>query len=114
MLIKKQEYNNLKNYMIKETSVYKNDKKFIKKSLFDGDYIEEELDDEMNDGQIGRDYENEEKENSDKESEKKRENNFVKKINIKGSVIVGRFKEKKNRDKKMLKQSVKMDFSKIN
>ena len=109
---KKQEYNTLRKYIRKETSVYKKDTQFIKKSLFGGDYIEEDLNDEMEDGPIGSDYENEEKENSEKESEKERENNFINKINIKGSVIVGRFDENKNRGKKMLKQSVQDGFFK--
>ena len=109
---KKQEYNTLRKYIRKETSVYKKDTQFIKKSLFGGDYIEEDLNDEMEDGPIGSDYENEEKENSEKESEKERENNFINKINIKGSVIVGRFDENKNRCKKMLKQSVQDGYFK--
>lgn len=98
----KQEYNTLKRYTRRETSVYKNPTNYIRKSLIGGgeDFIEEDLNDEMEDGDIGSDYENEEKENPDKEIG----NNFDNKKYLKRSVFVGGFKNKKN--KKMLKQSM--------
>lgn len=86
-----------------QTSVYKKDIKFIKKSLFGGDDIIEEL--SGDEGGVGSDYENEQKEDSDTEKKKK----FAYKNNLKNTLAIpmsNRFNTKK-KDKKQLKLSVR-------
>ena len=86
-----------------QTSVYKKEIKFLKKSLFgEDDKIDELSDDE---GGVGSDYGNEEKEDSDKEKKKK----FAYKNKLKDTVAIpmsNRFNTKKN-EKKILKRSVR-------
>ena len=86
-----------------QTSVYKKDIKFIKKSLFGGDDKIDELSDD--EGGVGSDYGNEEKEDSDQEKKKK----FAYKNNLKDTVAIpmsNRFNTKK-KEKKQLKNSVR-------
>ena len=100
----KEKYDLVK-FMKPETSVYKKDVKFIKQSLFGPNYDikEEENDDEdMQDGSVGSDYANEEFE----ESDKKVQDIFDLKGDMKRSVFVGRFQEKKENKKNKLKYSV--------
>ena len=100
----KEKYDLVK-FMKPETSVYKKDVKFIKQSLLGPNYDikEEENDDEdMQDGSVGSDYANEEFE----ESDKKVQDIFDLKGDMKRSVFVGRFQEKKENKKNKLKYSV--------
>ena len=89
-----------------QTSVYKKEIKFIKKSLFGiDDKIDELSDDE---GGVGSDYGNEEKEDSDTEKKKK----FAYKNNLKVTVAIpmsNRFNNTK-KEKKQLKGSVRVDI----
>jgi hypothetical protein len=89
-----------------QTSVYKKEIKFLKKSLFgEDDKIDELSDDE---GGVGSDYGNEEKEDSDKEKKKK----FAYKNNLKDTVAIpmsNRFNINK-KEKKQLKQSVRDEY----
>ena len=100
----KEKYDLVK-FMKPETSVYKKDVKFIKQSLLGPNYDikEEENDDEdMQDGSVGSDYANEEFE----ESDKKVQDIFDLKGDMKRSVFVRRFQEKKENKKNKLKYSV--------
>jgi hypothetical protein len=86
-----------------QTSVYKKEIKFLKKSLFGGDDKIDELSDDG--GGFGSDYENEQKEDSDTEKKKK----FAYKNNLKETVAIpmsNRFNTKK-KEKKQLKLSVR-------
>jgi hypothetical protein len=89
-----------------QTSVYKKEIKFLKKSLFgEDDKIDELSDDE---GGVGSDYGNEEKEDSDTEKKKK----FAYKNNLKVTVAIpmsNRFNINK-KEKKQLKQSVRDEY----
>ena len=88
-----------------QTSVYKKEIKFIKKSLFGGDDKIDELSDD--EGGVGSDYGNEEKEDSDTEKKKK----FAYKNNLKVTVAIpmsNRFNINK-KEKKQLKRSVRYD-----
>ena len=90
-------------FMKKETSVYKQDVKFIKKSLLGPNYDikeEENEDEDMQDGSVGSDYANEEYEEPDTF------NKFNLQGNMKRSVFVGTFQEKKENKKNKLKYSV--------
>lgn len=93
----KENYNALKP-MKGQTSEYKQPVNFIKKSLFGGENIEEELDEG---GELGSDYENEQKEDS--ENEIKNKFNYKDK-DLRISVWVGKAPENSN---KRLKRSVK-------
>ena len=86
-----------------QTSVYKKEIKFIKKSLFGGDDKIDELSDDG--GGFGSDYENEQKEDSDTKKKKK----FAYKNNLKETIAIpmsNRFNTKK-KEKKQLKLSVR-------
>ena len=88
--------------IVAQSSVYKKRVSFIKKSLFGGENIKEELgeDEDEKDMEYGSDYNNEEKEESEIEIEKK----FNFKDNFKRSVFIGRIGEQNNGSK--LKHSV--------
>ena len=88
--------------IVAQSSVYKKRVSFIKKSLFGGENIKEELgeDEDEKDMEYGSDYNNEEKEDSEIEIEKK----FNFKDNFKRSVFIGRIGEQNNGAK--LKHSV--------
>ena len=91
-----------------ETSVFKKDVKFIKQSLLGPNYNIEELeneDEDMQEGSVGSDYANEEIEENDKEDPYKFDKLDLK-GNLKRSVFVGRFQEKKENKKNKLKYSV--------
>jgi len=86
-----------------QSSVYKKKVDFIKKSLFGGDNIQEELDEG---GEAGSDYENEQKE----ESENEIQNKFnYKDKDLRISVFVGKIPDNSN---KRMKRSVKDEFFK--
>lgn len=90
-----------------QTSVYKKEIKFIKKSLFgEDDKIDELRDDE---GGVGSDYGNEQKEDSD--TEKKKKFAYKNKNNLKDTIAIpmsNRFNTNK-KEKKQLKRSVRYD-----
>ena len=90
-----------------QTSVYKKEIKFIKKSLFgEDDKIDELSDDE---GGVGSDYGNEQKEDSD--TEKKKKFAYKNKNNLKDTIAIpmsNRFNTNK-KEKKQLKRSVRYD-----
>ena len=98
----KEKYNVLKPMKV-QTSVYKKEVDFIKKSLFGGDNIKEELDEG---GEVGSDYENEENEKS--EEEIKNKFNYKDK-DLRISVFVGKPPENSN---KRLKHSMKDEMFK--
>ena len=88
-----------------QTSVYKKEIKFIKKSLFGGDDKIDEL--SGDEGGFGSDYGNEQKEDSD--TEKKKKFSYKNKNNLKDTVAIpmsNRFNTKK-KEKKQLKRSVR-------
>ena len=90
-----------------QTSVYKKEIKFIKKSLFGGDDKIDELSDD--EGGVGSDYGNEEKEDSD--TEKKKKFAYKNKNNLKDTIAIpmsNRFNTNK-KEKKQLKRSVRYD-----
>ena len=78
--------------IVAQSSVYKKRVSFIKKSLFGGENIKEELDEDEKDMECGNDYSNEEKEEPEIEIEKK----FNYKDNFKKSVFLGRIREQNN------------------
>ena len=98
----KENYNDLKPMKV-QSSVYKKKVDFIKKSLFGGENIPEQLDEG---GECGSDYENEQKEES--ENEIKNKFNYKTK-DLRISVFVGKAPENNN---KRLKRSMKDEILK--
>jgi hypothetical protein len=98
----KENYNDLKPMKV-QSSVYKKKVDFIKKSLFGGENIQEEL---SEGGEYGSDYENEQKEES--ENEIKNKFNYKNK-DLRISVFVGKAPEDSNR---RLKRSMKDEILK--